>query len=229
MKLNDSTAFWCLCSPESARGYARWRSDDIELEQIVCSVNSGHQRAGARKTPLSVILDSPIEAGFVWTWQGDCLITDEVLQMFRENNFTGFKTTPVKVSRGKNSIDVSNLHELQIVGWGGVAPTTSGVRLTNSCAGCSLLEYSCFTDANKLISTDAWDGSDFFIVWPLPRYVFITDRVATAIKQSLFSNVRLQHLGDLKCPDNSMLSPGRLSYWMPKDDAVRLGGDLDIA
>ena len=48
-----------------------------------------------------------------------------------------------------------------------------------------------------LIDASKWDGSDFFMVWPLPLFIFVTDRVVRAIHDSRLTGGVLKRPGDL--------------------------------
>ena len=70
-----------------------------------------------------------------------------------------------------------------------------------------------------MIDASQWDGSDFFIVWPLPLYVFVTSRVVQVIRDHRLMGVRLKTPAELEIDG---ASPGRLSHWMPEDRARQL-------
>lgn len=238
--------FWKLSKPDSVRGLAEW-DDTVKFgEGIRCPVNPGHGRGGKRITDLSVLLTSKTIPDFVWTWYSDCLIQDHVLRFFREQGFTGFEVRPAHARmkiRAKHpdpcddnpglragevaQLEIPTLWELVVTGWAGMAPPESGVRLAKLCPACNYREYSCFTDATKLIDESQWDGSDFFMVWPLPRYIFVTDRVAKAIRGRKLRGSQLKPSSRLEC-GTSGLAPGRLSHWMPEDRARQLGEPLGI-
>jgi hypothetical protein len=82
-----------------------------------------------------------------------------------------------------------------------------------------------------LIDDQQWDGSDFFIVWPLPGYRFTIDRVARAIREHQFTGVQFTAPESLDFNGRlfpQTLSPGRLSWWMPEPRARELGEPLGI-
>ena len=64
------------------------------------------------------------------------------------------------------------------------------------------------------------------MVWPLPMYVFITDRVRKAILENHLSGVRITAISELKKTDG--FSPGRLRTCMPEGRARQLGEPLGI-
>jgi len=163
----------------------------------------------------------------VWTWQSECLIQDHVLQFFRTQGFTGYEVKPVKASFTKKSDQQPpKLWEVVVTGWGGIAPEESGVKLTYVCEGCGYCKYTGYSHPEKLIDEKQWDGSDFFMVWPMPNFIFVSDRVATAIDQEGFSGVQLIAPGDIEPTDS--LRPGRLRWCMPDARAREIGEPLGI-
>lgn len=239
-------SFWKLSSPESLKGLAEWDDTVKYGEGVRCPVNPGHGRGGRRVTDLSVLLTSKTIPDFVWTWYSDCLIQDHVLRFFREQGFTGFDVRPAHahmkirakqpdpcddnpglVAQEAARIEIPTLWELVITGWAGMARAESGVKITQHCPACSLTYYSCFTDPTRLIDESQWDGSDFFMVWPLPAFIFITDRVAQAIRRRRLRGAQIRALTTLRCHSAS-ISPGRLSDWMPERRARELGEPLGI-
>ena len=114
-----------------------------------------------------------------------------------------------------------------MTGWGGVAPPESGIRLVEKCEGCGYLRYSGCENSERLIDVSQWDGSDFFIVWPLTGFIMVTDRVAKLIQENRLRGVVLKATGKLTFHTGGF-TPGRLSYWMPEARARQLGRDLGI-
>ena len=51
--------------------------------------------------------------------------------------------------------------------------------MVKSCPGCLWKNIAALTeDAEQLIDWNQWTGEDFFIVWPMPNHIMITERVA---------------------------------------------------
>jgi hypothetical protein len=220
--------FWRLQSPESTVKRADWAKDEVELEGVVCPINDDHQRAGKRLSDLSITL--PTRAArddLVWTWGSELLLRDRVLELFNANGFTGFRAKPVKVKFKRPDGDPPRLWELNVTGWGGMAGAESGIKLVEECSACGLLRYSACENPGKLIDTSNWDGSDFFMVWPLPKFIFVTDRVARLIRDSRLTGAVLQRTVDLHFSGGGF-GGGRLSYWMPAERAHELGAALGI-
>ena len=237
--------FWSLTHPDTLRGMAEW-DENVHLEGVKCPVTRTHNSGGRRATDLNVLLTSTRITDFVWTWYHECLIQDRVLTLFKEEGFTGFDVKPVKSARMKikakkpdpcdsnpgvkaadaAAVEIPNFWELLITGWGGVALEESGVRLKRSCQACGMKLYNGITNASLLVDEKNWDGSDFFIVWPYPKYIFVTARVASFIKKHKLTGARFQSLNDIEFFDIAM--PGRLSYYFPEERAKEIGEPLGI-
>jgi hypothetical protein len=224
----DLNGFYKLSPPESSRNLADWAEDMDHLETIECPIDSGHRRPGRRMPNLSVTLPGNTVRDFVWTWGSSCLFTDRVLSMFTARGFAGFTTKPVKAVFRRCKDSPPKLWELVVTGWAGMAPPESGIKLRMNCPGCGQIYYSSWTDFSKLIDRSQWDGADFFMVWPLPKFIFITGRVAAFIREQKFTGALILPTANFRDAALSTLSPGRLSYSMPEDRARELGEPLGI-
>jgi hypothetical protein len=173
-----------------------------------------------------VLPASPLK-DFVWTWYGECIIQDKVLHRFLSEGFTGFQPRPVYLRREQASNEpVPILWELLVTGWGGVAQAESGITRVERCAVCGRQTYTGFTNPAMLVDREQWDGSDFFLVWPMPRYIFITERVASFILAGGLTGAEVMELDRMRLPRG--FSPGGLRDWMDDDRARQLGEAVDI-
>lgn len=223
-------SFWRLDSPSDERKLAEW-SSAVEQESVVCPAHPEHRRAGRRLGRLRVTVPQTNRDDVVWTWHGDCLISESVLTLLRREGITGYTVEEAEV-RTKSLGDkwpAPHLWELSVTGWGGIAPPGSGITLDprRSCEACQMLVYSGLTTPESLLNEQEWDGSDIFIIWPLPRYIFVSDRVARLLMAQEITGIQLTRLADLP-QTSAILSPGRLSYWMPRDRARQLGAPFGI-
>ena len=82
-------------------------------------------------------------------------------------------------------------------------------------------------EPQELIDPARWDGSDLFMMWPLPLFVFGTTRVAELVRKRKLTGVRGIPVTEMEPTDG--YSPGRLSYWMPEPRARQLGEEAGIA
>jgi len=220
--------FWVMGKTmASSSRRAEWVDDEMDLEQVICPANDGHRRGGKRLTDLSVTLSGSNTQDFVWTWQSECLLTDSVLELFKAEGFTGFEIKPVKARYKKSKNTPPRLWELVVTGWAGIAPPETGINLVEHCEPCHMRRYSTCLHLDKLIDASQWDGSDFFMVWPLVRYIFITDRVAEMIRSQRLTGAVIKPPSELEF-SGSGFGPGRLSSWMPEARARELGEPLGI-
>ena len=226
----DPSTFFHLGSGTSTSRLAEWAPGEVDVETVTCPANEGHQHPGKRLTDLSVILPGNTVEDIVWTWYSECLLTDRALELFKAAGFTGFQVRRVKARYKRADAEPPCLWELVMTGWAGVASPESGIRLTECCPACGYMAYSAWTHPNKLIVPSQWDGSDFFMIWPLPGKIFLTKRAAHAMRESDLSG------GVLKRPEEltwssiviPRISPGRLSYHMPEKRARELGEPLGL-
>jgi len=204
--------FWELRPLENTKGYGKpveWFDSEAGFERVYCPVHKGHQKPGKRIGDLSIIIKGSMLGDILWTWLGECLIQDHVFTMFQEQNFTGFDVLPVeKVFLGKNiKFDVPKLYEVIVTGWAGDAPKQSGVKLVDYCPYCGSAKFSEPSSPEFLIDEKQWDGNDFFMVWPLPGYIFVTSRVADFLKIKRLRGYQVIPVDKLSF-EGSGLSPG---------------------
>src|SRR5262245_3849532 len=94
-------------------------------------------------------------------------------------------------------IDSPKLSELVLTGWAGNASAESGVTLTRYESCCGHITYSGVRSVDKLIDGGQWDGSDFFIVWPMPKFILITQRVADFLQKQRLTGFTLTSIRKL--------------------------------
>jgi hypothetical protein len=199
----------------------------LNWENIVCPIDEGHQRGGYRSSGLIVDVEQ-INADAIWTWESNCIVSDRVRSLLEQNQLTGLEFRPAIV-RTKSDPDGMRARrwELRAIGWGGIAPASSGIHLTGSCAACGYLRYSCFDRPELIIQPEQWDGSDFFFVWPLPKYIFVSERARQVLSTAEVTGLAFVPPIELRCQSGG-LGPGRLHYWLPEQRAHELGDSLGI-
>ena len=201
----------------------------VASSQIIeCPLNPGHRRS-KRIGELDLRVPCSDPPKFIFDWMSNCVMQSSVITALEDNRITGFETRPARatVEKTGRALDVV---ELIVTGWGGLADQRSGIRETLRCPGCGHLRYSGVFDPTHVLNPATWDGSDIFMVWPLPRYRFVTERFVQLAKDSEFSGVSfVQAFPLLKGGVSSGFTPGRLSEFMPSRRAHLLGKDLDIA
>ena len=222
-----STSFWLLDPPANQRRATL--VPDTKHEQLVCSSDDGHNRGGRRLGDLSVTIDPSGIKDFTWTWRSDLLVSRRVLDLFEKYRVTGFETRPVTISYVKPSqAPPPEMFEIVVTGWAGMAAPAAGVTLVESCPACAYKTYS-IAEPRRLIDPATWDGSDLFIVWPLPLYRFISNRLADILRQERIAGVKLAASSEIPMKKGTLATPGRLTSWMPEKRAHELGDSLGIA
>jgi hypothetical protein len=213
--------FWLLRAP-GIRGLAE-EAPGIDYEGIACPTNDGHKRGGRRKGELSVILHPMGVKDFTWTWLSDILVSQRVLSLFEKHHVTGFQARRAKTAYPSAiKTPPPDLFELVVTGWGGLAAAAASVKVVKSCLACGLREYS-IAEPNLLIDAAAWDGSDLFIVWPLPRFRFASDRLASILRQERVSGIKLVPAPKIPMARGNKVSPGgSLTLFMPEERAREL-------
>jgi hypothetical protein len=201
---------------------------DTKFEQITCPSCNGHLRAGRRLGDLRVTIDPAGVKDFKWTWSHDILASERLLDVFLKHRVTGYEIRPATVSYSKRSpAKPPALHELIITGWGGMASSAAGLTVVESCPACNHRTYA-IAAPSRLIDPAAWDGSDLFIVWPLPLYRFASDRLASIFRQEGITGVKLIRAPEIPFKPGNRATPGRLLDWMPASRARALGDRLGI-
>jgi hypothetical protein len=221
--------FWCFSYSQNSM-FVTWSQSTRLGRTLHCRIDPGHGRAGPRQTQLDVLLPCKPARPMMWTHLSECVLRSDVLNGFSGQQFTGFKALPMSCSFKDQSCQLSLpvLHELNIVGWGGVASPESGVHLVDSCPACGHQTWSVPVDRTRLVDVRDWDGSDFFMLWPFPRITFVSDRAAKYLGRWYQQDIQLARVEDFEFPIQGIVSPGRLSDWMDEVRAQRLGGQLGI-
>jgi len=200
----------------------------FESVKITCRLVRDHMRGGKRLSDLDVVVPCDSPPDVVFTWGSSCLVQERTLRIFQDEGLTGFSTRPARArSQDGRAFPVS---ELVVTGWGGIAPEASGIRELERCPACGHLSYSGIEEPRELLNVNNWDGSDFFMVWPLPMYRFVTGRVAEVCAKHKITGITLER--NFPLPSEHVISgysPGRLSYYMPADRAHALGNSLRIS
>jgi hypothetical protein len=198
--------FYCLRKPSDGKshqvyGQPEWdrRFGRADWSEKAGGFSTGRllRPYGKPPTNLSIILPSPRVGDFVWTWYGDCIVTEGTLSLFREAGFTGFEPRPVIVEKIKSlsrkrseEVTLPPLWELPITGKGGDAAPESGIYVLYQIEDTGTLSYSSFR--NGIVVDEAhWDGSDFFTINGYPKHILVTEQVKEFIIAHQLTNCAL--------------------------------------
>jgi hypothetical protein len=209
--------FWFLTEPE---GQLRAEWLDSNYERVSCPEASGSV-GGKHIAGSTVLVDPRGVKGFTWTYDA-LLVSPKVLRLFEQHRITGFEVKPVKaVFADDIELTPPDLHRLVITGWGGLPAPAAGVHLVRGCSVCGFKVYV-IEDPSQLIDASAWDGSDLFRVWPVPRTLFASDRVADILRHEKISGLELIPALDIPWEKGAQAGPGLLSDYMSFERAREL-------
>jgi hypothetical protein len=196
-------------------------ASDMAMITTLCPANQGlpsqHAMRQRWNSPLKVIGPVKRQTDFEWTVYHDILIEQDVVTKLKRAGFSGVEYRQVEMFTTTQTPIGREVFELRITGWGGMASPTSGIRVIEICPKCNRRVYSGQTNPSDILSPEEWDGSDFFMIWPLPRTTFVTKRVAEIIASSDFSDVCVNKLESLPNSINGKYSPGHIQDWFDGD------------
>jgi hypothetical protein len=227
---NNSSAdgeFFHLTGPDEPSRKAEWGKGN---EYAIAP--DGETYAWRFQRPFRCIVRKQQMGNIIWSGWIQCLISDRVLNLFRDEGVTGFEVHPAdpRLMFPHDPKDAV-FWLLTVTGWGGMARPESGITGLNDPTGLDRLAYSRCTNPGEIIDPTQWDGSDFFIVWPLPNYWWVTSKVANLLKEHKLKRFTLVPPQDLTFGLQSGeidFLPGRLRQYFSEERAKQIGGPLGI-
>lgn len=217
--------FWLLDAPRNQRPL------EVAAEpayiRTACPATDRHGMI-KRVGDLHVVAHPSGLKDFTWTWMSDLLISPKVLALFEHHHVTGFAVRPVKAEYPKPvKVQPPELYEVVVTGWAGLPAREAGLAPLNLCPTCGYRKFT-IAEPSRLIDPAAWDGSDIFMVWPLPRYPFVTERLAGIIRKEKLSGAKLIPAQEIRMKRGTTLNPGSLYEWMPEERASQLRQQFGI-
>ena len=183
-----------------------WYNSKVKhFKKVVCPQYNGHQR-GARDegAGLSVEVKKKKIGDLVSTVYSDWLITDRVAALFKGHGLTGYTLKPVDVC---NMTLPYKLWELVATGKADYDPAC-GIKEIYRCEYCGVICRRHYSDSTGIMIDGAsWDGNDFFIIEPYPKFIFTTEKVKELIEGerlkggALILSTELRHGGNMMLYD----------------------------
>ena len=222
-----TSSFWLLEPPRTLPRAEE--APGTKSERIICPAHDSHKRGGKRIGDLSVVVEPSGIRDFTWTWLNDLLVSSRVLDLFEKYCITGFEVRPAKISYAKAiNVPPPDMFELVVTGWGGFASPAAGVTLVKWCPACAH-KILAIEEPSRLIDPASWDGSDLFIVWPLPGYRFCSSRLASILRQERVSGVAIVPATQLPTRRGAHVTPGPPVGSMPEHRARELDRRFGIS
>ena len=199
------------------------------MDTIPCPLNAGLPSQHAMRQrwirPIKVIGPVQRMTDFEWSVFSDILVEEDIVAKLQTARFTGVEFQPVQLYTTTETPIGRQLFELKVTGWGGMAHPSSGIRVRETCSFCGRTVYTECTNPENLFDIDKWDGSDFFLIWPMPRRVFITEEVATFMRRAGFTGLKMCSLDSLsKSPSlvKTGYTPGHVEDWYDGEKAAEI-------
>jgi hypothetical protein len=220
METLTTPKFWWLDAPYTQP--LGVEIDGRKYVNVVCPTHEGHRGSERAIGNLAFKIAPSGVKDLTWTHISDIVVNKRVLELFAKHRITGFETRPAEVHFTRPAkTEPPELFELVVTGWGGPPAPEAGVKLAEYCPDCGTEDFAIANPA-CLIDPAAWDGSDLFIVWPLPGFRFISDRLAKILRREKVSGVNLIPASEIRVAKGEKVSPGRLIMHMPEERARAL-------
>jgi hypothetical protein len=180
--------FFVLCKPKRTKfKNATWDEGTV-YDTKVCDI-CGHIYESYR-SDLFITLENDRIGDIVWTWYGECVITQRVLDILKSNKLTGYYVKPVTITNIKTKSKRPNvlppLWEL-IPNRSFPCDNKSGICVVKHCNTCGRKDYTPFIKGFS-IDESIWDKSDLFSPKGYDNFVITTESVKNLFEESQISN-----------------------------------------
>lgn len=174
----------------------------------------GHVLGGRRPGMMGLVPPGSLRPHVLVSVMSEFAVQEVVAERLAAIGATGYELRPMTLQTKRGAlIPEPRYWELVVTGFGGFAPAASGAALTMRCPNCGREEYREPTNPAALAAAEPWDGSDIFLIWPLPKYLIVTDRIVQLFGRECFTGVKFVELKDLPFGTGG-LAPGRLDDWL---------------
>jgi len=201
-------------------------ASDMRIETTLCPLNAGHPSQHAKYQrwirPIKVVGPVQRMTDFEWSVYNDVFVETDVVDKLKAAGFSGIDFSPANLCTTTETPIGRQLFELKVTGWGGMAHPSSGIRVQEKCRLCGRTVYGGQTNSANLFDIDKWDGSDFFLIWPMPKYIFITEEVAGFLLKGGFTGINIRELAAFPKSIAGGYSPGHIKDWYDQEKAASI-------
>ncbi len=224
----SSNEYYFIEPVYSDRFYGDGNESYSQRETIPCPITREHLDGSRRVGPLHMRLHhNDRREWIIWSVAG-LVIHQDILEDFEKAQFTGFLTQPATV-QFKDGTMSHDYREFIVTGWAGIARPESGIKVCVDCSACHWKTYTGIKSPEQLVDWRQWTGDDFFMVWPLPLHILVTERAANWFKSKKSRRYQVRGPGDRgHLARTTGFAVARLSNFMPVDLAVKYGRPLGL-
>src|SRR5262245_48718290 len=108
----------------------------MKLETALCAYDPQHTTKQAWPRPLKVIGPVVQASDFEWTVYLDIVVSRGIAESLKAMGFSGMRFLPVEFHTTTQTPFGREAYELNVTGWGGMAPPASGIRALEECPAC---------------------------------------------------------------------------------------------
>lgn len=192
--------FFILSHPDnwSDRKFAEYPEGIDQLPpSIKCPKSIGHTRVGGLRTSkLFAVLPNCYD-DIIWTWYGDCLVTNKVTKLLENHKITSYRLEQIVITKDKRKKDKPELKELIATGKGGHIHPSSGYKILEVCDACGNEKIQ-HAKAGLIVDESQWDHSDIFILDEYPKRILVTQRVKNLFEENKISGCAFQSAKEYK-------------------------------
>ncbi len=159
-------------------------------------------------------------------------VSDTLLNIFRDAKITGYEVVAADARIPfPHNPERTKFWQLVVTGWGGSASPLSGIaeidrnRFGNH-------KYTPCTNVKMILDPGQHDGSDLFLVWPLPTKVWVSSKLKTLLHTNGIKHFDLSpvesHRFERLDEDPIGFGPKPLACYLPPDRATEVGSKSGI-
>lgn len=159
-------------------------------------------------------------------------ISDELLKDFRRAGISGFEAIDADIRLAfPHQPQQARYWQIVVTGWGGIANPRSGVVMLET-KKFGAQKYSPCANVRLLLDPDSYDGSDLFMVWPLPYVIWVSPKLASLLAANRAQHYQLDPVRSYRferLPGNPIgFGPFPLECYLPPDRAAQVGAASGI-
>jgi hypothetical protein len=210
--------------PDNNRLYAKQGPKENQYSKSEDGLALAHRY----QNPFCLTVSQSQFADFIWSmWGMECLVSERAYDILQSEGITGIAVEPADVRlMFPHHKSESRFNLMRVVGWGGFAAPSSGLQQVPDPEGLGRLAYAPCTSPEEIFDIRQWDESDFFFIWPMPNYWWVSPLAAEILTKWKLKHYKLASLDQIDfspLPGGIGFMPGRLQQTLDDDRARGYG------